>query len=73
MPYRDFDSEAMQRWRQIYSYVDSLDRRYKANKRVGWVYIMRNPAFKENLLKIGRSSRPPLERAKELGASTSAP
>lgn len=53
--------------------IAELDRRYAAHKDVGWVYIMRNPAFKEPLLKIGKSSRPPMHRAAELGKETSAP
>lgn len=73
MPYRQFSEVDMQRWWTIYGRIKALDRRYKINKRVGWVYIMRNPAFKESLLKIGRTSRPPLERAAELGAATSVP
>jgi len=73
VPYREFDSQAQQRWWRIHSFIDSLDRRYRANRRVGWVYVMRNSAFRDNLLKIGRSTRAPLERATELGASTSVP
>jgi len=33
MPYREFDEEAQQRWWRIFTYIDSLDRRYKVNKR----------------------------------------
>ena len=73
MAYRDFDEEKINRWGRIYNFIDSLDRRYKVNKRVGWVYIMRNPAFRGNPLKIGRTSRAPMERAVELGGSTSVP
>jgi hypothetical protein len=73
MAYRNFDEEDMNRWGHIHIYIKSLDRRYKVNKRVGWVYIMRNPAFRGNPLKIGRTSRAPMERASELGASTSVP
>lgn len=73
MPYREFSEEDMQRWRTIYGHIKSLDRRYKVSKRVGWIYIMRNPAFKEDLVKIGRTSQSPLDRAAELGRSTSVP
>jgi hypothetical protein len=54
-------------------HIANLDRRYAANRDVGWVYIMRNQAFREPLLKIGKSSRPPMHRAAELGKETSAP
>lgn len=73
MPYREFSEAEMQRWWTTYGRIKALDRRYKVNKRVGWIYIMRNPAFKEDLVKIGRTSQSPLERAAELGRSTSVP
>jgi hypothetical protein len=53
--------------------IEQLDRRYLENRHVGWVYIMRNRAFREPLLKIGKSSRPPMQRAAELSRQTSAP
>lgn len=62
-----------ERWFRIVHFINSLDRRYKVNKRVGWVYIMRNPAFKDPILKIGKSQRPPWLRAAELGGQTGVP
>ena len=56
-----------------FGFIQTLDRRYRENKHVGWVYIMRNPAFREPLLKIGKSRRPPMLRAAELGAATAVP
>lgn len=53
--------------------IANLDRRRREHRDVGWVYIMRNPAFRDPLLKIGKSSRPPMHRAAELGKETSAP
>jgi len=53
--------------------INSLDKRLREYRHVGWVYIMRNPAFRELLLKIGQSSRPPMLRAIELGAATAVP
>ena len=53
--------------------IRSLDKRLREYRHVGWVYIMRNPAFRELLLKIGQSSRPPMLRAMELGAATAVP
>jgi hypothetical protein len=53
-------------------FIDSLDRRYESNSRVGWVYVLRNHEFTKPLLKIGMTTRPPHARAIELG-STSIP
>lgn len=39
----------------------------------GKVYIMRNPAFKDNILKVGKTTRTSEERAKELGKPTGVP
>lgn len=54
-------------------HIAGLDRRYKANKGVGWVYVMRNPEFKRPLLKIGQTSRPPQMRAQDLTRETGVP
>lgn len=56
-----------------FGFIATLDRRYRENKHVGWIYVMRNPAFREELLKIGKSRRPPMQRAAELGAATAVP
>ena len=53
--------------------IRSLDKRLREYKHVGWVYILRNPAFREPLFKIGKSSRPPPLRASELAAATAVP
>ena len=37
-----------------------------ANEEKGYVYILTNPAFRENWVKIGKSSRPVNVRSKEL-------
>ena len=37
-----------------------------ANEQKGYVYILTNPAFRENWVKIGKSSRPVNVRSKEL-------
>ena len=39
----------------------------------GKVYIMRNPAFKDNILKVGKTTRTSEARAKELGKPTGVP
>ena len=51
--------------------IDSLDRRRREYKRVGWIYACRNSSFADPVFKIGQSSRPPAERVSELSASTS--
>ena len=53
--------------------IARMDRRFREHRDIGWVYLMRNPAFREPLLKVGKSSRPPMQRAAELGKETSAP
>lgn len=40
---------------------------------VEWVYVLRNPAFSDDLLKIGRTSRTPDARANELSSKTGVP
>ncbi len=62
---------------QLYSqavwFISDLDRRYRINKEVGWVYALRNSEFKKPLLKIGRTSTTPHLRARELGYETGVP
>jgi len=53
--------------------IRSLDKRRREYRNVGWLYIMRSRAFREPLLKIGKSRRPPPLRAEELGAATAVP
>jgi hypothetical protein len=53
--------------------IKSLDKRRREYKYVGWIYVLRNRAFKEPLLKIGQSQRPPMMRAHELGTATAVP
>ena len=53
--------------------VSSLDKRRRDYRYAGWMYIMRNRACRDPLLKIGQSSRPPMLRALELSAATADP
>ena len=53
--------------------IRSLDKSRREYRRIGWVYMLKNSAFKKPLLKIGRTSRPPMERAHELGTATAIP
>lgn len=39
----------------------------------GYVYILVNPSFRDNLIKIGLTTRTPEERAKELSRNTGIP
>ena len=52
---------------------DPLDKRRREYRRIGWVYMLKNSAFKKPLLKIGRTARSPMERAHELGTATGVP
>ena len=45
----------------------------KALKKNGWIYILNNPSLPENLIKIGKTSRTPELRAKELSVPTGIP
>jgi len=53
--------------------IQSLDRRKALYRDLGWIYVLRNPAFRKGLLKIGKTSRFPTERARELGRRTGMP
>jgi hypothetical protein len=52
---------------QLYSqaawFISRLDKRYRINKGVGWVYALRNSEFKRPLLKIGMTTTSPHSRA----------
>lgn len=56
---------------ESFAVIDSLDRRRREYKRLGWIYACRNSSFVDPVFKIGQSSRPPSERVSELSASTS--
>ena len=62
---------------QLYSravmLISRLDKRYKSNKAVGWVYALRNSEFNRPLLKIGMTTTSPHQRAHELGSATGVP
>jgi len=54
-------------------HIVSLDKRFKLNKRVGWIYAVLNPSFTPQMYKIGETSRPPHIRVKELSSETGVP
>jgi hypothetical protein len=51
-------------------YLKSQDRRRSEYKRMGWVYVMRNPALRDPVFKVGQTRRWPWERADDLTRST---
>ena len=51
--------------------LDTLDKRRREYKRVGWVYAARNPSFADSVFKIGQTTVAPSKRVAQLGASTS--
>lgn len=53
--------------------LDSLDRSKSRYQDIGWLYALQNPAFKDELLKVGKTARFPTERAEELGGATGVP
>ena len=53
--------------------LSSLDRSKARYRDIGWIYVLRNPAFKSGLLKVGKTARFPTERAEELGGATGVP
>ena len=47
-------------------FIGGLDRRYKINRKAGWVYIAHNRRQGASVVKIGMTSRSPTQRASEL-------
>ncbi len=53
--------------------LESLDKRRREYKYVGWVYVAWNPGFADTIFKIGQTRVSPSERIKGLSTSTSVP
>lgn len=51
--------------------IANCDRRRKEYKKIGWIYVARNPSFIDPVFKVGESSRPPFARIEDLSSSTS--
>ena len=51
--------------------LDSLDKRRREYKRLGWIYAARNRSFVDPVYKIGQTKISPSDRIKQLSASTS--
>lgn len=74
VPFREaIDSMDTQAYWEAVQHIASLDKRFKLNKRVGWVYAFLNRSFTPRMYKIGETSRPPHLRAKELSSETGVP
>lgn len=50
----------------LFPFFVSLSSNHANEKEAGYVYILTNPSFKEDWVKIGKSSRPVDIRSKEL-------
>lgn len=55
------------------NHIASLDKRFKLNRLVGWVYAFKNAHYVPTMYKIGETSRPPHLRLKELSSQTGVP
>lgn len=62
-----------QRYAFAVQFISALDKRYRINKEVGWVYALRNAEFRRPLLKIGMTTTSPHQRARELASATGVP
>lgn len=51
--------------------LDGFDKRYRQYKRLGWVYVARNPCFAEPVFKVGQTKVSPVTRVEGLSSSTS--
>ena len=56
---------------ESFAAIESLDKRRREYKKVGWIYAARNKSFVDPVFKVGQSSRPPTARVAELSSSTS--
>ena len=51
--------------------LDSFDKRRREYKRLGWVYVARNPCFADPVFKVGQTKISPVARVDKLSGSTS--
>ncbi len=52
-------------------WLDAFDKRRREYKRLGWVYVARNPCFAEPVFKVGQTKVSPVVRVERLSSSTS--
>ena len=51
--------------------LDAFDKRRREYKRLGWVYVARNPSFADPVFKVGQTKVSPVKRVEQLSSSTS--
>lgn len=51
--------------------LNSFDKRRREYKRLGWVYVARNPCFVDPVFKVGQTKISPVSRVEKLSGSTS--
>ena len=51
--------------------LDSFDKRRREYKKLGWVYVARNPCFADPVFKVGQTKVSPVSRVEKLSGSTS--
>jgi len=52
-------------------WLDAFDKRRREYKRLGWVYVARNPCFADPVFKVGPTKVSPVVRVERLSSSTS--
>lgn len=53
--------------------IENLDRRRTLYQDVGWLYALHNPAFRNGLIKVGKTCHFPTKRAQQLSRRTGLP
>ncbi len=56
---------------QSIMWLNAFDKRYREYKRLGWVYVARNPCFADPVFKVGQTKVSPVMRVEGLSSSTS--
>ena len=56
---------------QSIAWLNSFDKRRREYKRLGWVYVARNPCFADPVFKVGQTKVSPVSRVDKLSGSTS--
>ena len=51
--------------------LSAFDKRRREYKRLGWVYVARNPYFADPVFKVGQTKVSPVTRVEKLSSSTS--
>ena len=56
---------------QSIAWLNAFDKRRREYKRLGWVYVARNPCFADAVFKVGQTKVSPVSRVDKLSGSTS--